>query len=179
MLNQSYNAGLNYYNRNATSVSTDIDLIMSYFGAISASLLIMYASKRQLSKLGMDQNKGIGWALTLGINVCATSSAGALNACMMRWKESQGIKVFDKDMNEVGVSSKAGVETLKSMAISRMALSCCCLSIPMFLVSVVSITKFYNRSNVVKNVLDAGFVATGLTLGLPISVALFDNQLKI
>merc|ERR1719329_1231752 len=133
---------------------------MSYFGAISASLLIMYASKRQLSKLGMDQNKGMGWALTLGINVCATSSAGALNACMMRWKESQGIKVFDKDMNEVGVSSKAGVETLKSMAISRMALSCRCLSIP----------KFYNRSKVVKNVLDAGFVATGLTLGLPISV---------
>lgn len=113
------------------------------------------------------------------INVSATSTAGALNACLMRWKESQGVKVYDKDLNEIGMSSVAGKCTLKSMALSRMLLSCCCLAIPMTLVSVAGMFSFYRRSIVMKNLMDAIFVATGLTLGLPISVALFDNNLKI
>lgn len=102
----------------------------------------MYASKHQLNKLGLDQNQGLGLALTLCINLCATASAGALNACMMRWKESKGIKVFDKDMNCVGVSSRAGVETLKSMAVSRAALSFNCLGIPMLLVSILKTNRY-------------------------------------
>ncbi len=49
VLNQTYNAGMNYGNRNASSTYTNTDLARGYFGAVIASIGISVLSRKALS----------------------------------------------------------------------------------------------------------------------------------
>jgi hypothetical protein len=48
-VNQTYNAGLNYGNRNASSNYTTTDLMRGYGGAVIASVGLAYATRRALA----------------------------------------------------------------------------------------------------------------------------------
>lgn len=41
ILNQTYNAGMNYSNRNASSNTTNLDIQKGYMAAISSSMIVM------------------------------------------------------------------------------------------------------------------------------------------
>ena len=49
MVNQTYNAGLNYGNRNTSSEYTTTDLARGYFGAVAASMTIAFATRKALA----------------------------------------------------------------------------------------------------------------------------------
>ena len=86
-LNQTYNAAINYGNRNASSTYTIADLLKGYTGAVAVSVSIALYTRTifapQLSSLR-------GSRLVIAnacLNYLAGACAGASNLALMRWKE--------------------------------------------------------------------------------------------
>jgi len=59
-INQTYNAGMNYFNRNATSDTSIDDIKKGYAAAISSALFVMYSSRLVMSKFKINMNAGAG-----------------------------------------------------------------------------------------------------------------------
>lgn len=93
-MNQTYNAGMNYGNRNASSQYTAKDMGVGYLGAVFVSVSIALYTRRvfasQLAKLsGANLNVANAFLAFL-----AGSMAGMMNMMLMRFKElREGIKI--------------------------------------------------------------------------------------
>ena len=106
-LNQTYNAGMNYGNRNASSQQTTGDILFGYSAAVTSSIGISLG----LRKACAGFTRGLtGGKLVLAnsiINYIAVASAGFLNSYCMRMGEmSRGIKIQDENGEEIGISKK-------------------------------------------------------------------------
>jgi len=64
--------------------------------------------------------------------------AGGVNCFLMRMREAEGVKVYNKDGIDLGVSAKAGWIVLQSMSLTRVCLSMFCTGIPVFCVILFS-----------------------------------------
>jgi sideroflexin-5 len=93
-VNQTYNAGMNYGNRNASSSYTLQDLGKGYGAALTSSVLIALFTRRLFAgSLKNLQGPSLTFANSF-LNYFAGAFAGATNLVMMRYKElSEGIKV--------------------------------------------------------------------------------------
>lgn len=86
-VNQTYNAYLNYGNRNASSAYTNKDIAVSYFAACSSSIVIGLGIRKLLSK---QSNAATGARLIMLNSISsffACAAAGFLNAWFMRQTE--------------------------------------------------------------------------------------------
>ena len=84
MVNQTYNAGLNYGNRNTSSEYTTSDLARGYLGAVAASMTIAFATRKALAP---QIAKMTGTRLLMAsafLNWIAAAGAGGLNCALMR-----------------------------------------------------------------------------------------------
>ena len=85
--NQTYNAGLNYGNRNPTSPNTIKDLFIAYCLAVSSSIVVSLG----LKKLSVNYTKHLkGGSAILAhslITFSAVATAGFLNCTFMRMGE--------------------------------------------------------------------------------------------
>ena len=83
-LNQTYNAGYNYYNRNTTSKYTNSDVAKSYAGAVTISITTCLAIRKALE----FKTRHLTGAKLMLFNTLssfiACSIAGYLNALTMR-----------------------------------------------------------------------------------------------
>ena len=97
-VNQTYNAGMNYGNRNASSEYTTGDLARGYSAAVASSVGIALISRTLMSKQ-LATLKGPRLVLTnFFLNWVAAAVAGFANCALMRQKEVfEGIKVFNKE----------------------------------------------------------------------------------
>ena len=95
-VNQTYNAFLNYGNRNASSKYTNEDIIKSYLAACGSSLTISLAIRKALS----SRTKGVTGAKAYIFNATssffACASAGFINAWFMRQTEMEMDKLTKK-----------------------------------------------------------------------------------
>lgn len=105
--NQSYNAGLNYGNKNSTCNYTNADLAGGFFFAISSSVAVGLT----LRKMTTGMTKGATGSKMLFFNfLVGATASGAANFCntmSMRYAEiSKGIKIYeDPDLTKcIGVS---------------------------------------------------------------------------
>mmetsp|Transcript_34483 Transcript_34483/g.46464 ORF Transcript_34483/g.46464 Transcript_34483/m.46464 type:complete len:110 (+) Transcript_34483:68-397(+) len=83
-VNQTYNALLNYSNRNASSTYTSEDIIKSYSAACTSSILVALGIRKALSGYS---NKATGARLIMLNTVSAffaCATAGFLNTWFMR-----------------------------------------------------------------------------------------------
>jgi sideroflexin-5 len=86
-VNQTYNAGMNYGNRNASSTYTTSDLMRGYSGAVVTSMAIALISRTMLAG---RLNSLSGARLIMAnatLNYFAAAFAGAGNLILMRFKE--------------------------------------------------------------------------------------------
>jgi len=84
ILDQTYIAGINYGNRNASTTYTTNDLLRGYSAAVLASTGIAYFTRTLLQK---SLSKLTGSRLlfaSAGLNWIAAASAGGLNCALMR-----------------------------------------------------------------------------------------------
>ena len=107
-INQTYNAWLNYGNRNASSNYTTKDIALSYAAACSSSIVVGLGIRKLLEK---RSNSATGAKLILLNSVSsffACASAGFINAWCMRQTEMQkGIAVLHPETEEdLGKSKK-------------------------------------------------------------------------
>jgi hypothetical protein len=95
---QSYNAGLNYGNKNSTCEYTDFDLLKGYVAAVGSSLSVAIT----LRKLTSGITKTATGKKLLVLNTFVGGSAGACvsfcNTYCMRYAETEkGIDVFSDE----------------------------------------------------------------------------------
>jgi len=95
-INQTYNASLNYANRNASSTVTTADLLQSYGMASTSAITVGLGIRHLLAK----QLSGATGSRLICLNALtsffAVGAAGFLNAYFMRKKEMEtGIEVMN------------------------------------------------------------------------------------
>jgi len=192
--NQSYNAGVNYANRNATVPINAAQMAASYTVAVGVACGMSYGLGLVVNKLQASMGGGAGGGgggkqplslklLSRGLPWLAVATAGMANALAMRYKEGiDGITVYeDAGGGEagaaVGTSVAAGRACLTQVALTRAALPVPILLIPPFLLDALrertALGPLMARSVPARVAVELGVCAVFLQLALAPAVALF------
>lgn len=183
-VNQSYMAGLNYANKNPSSTFTNEELLRGYSASVSASIAVALAL-RKLTQ-GMTRNvKGTRlMILNTMVAALASSSAGYVNTTLMRQPEAEnGVKVYSaKSMKEaecLGSSRICAKQAIQETALSRVALSIICCSLPTLLIvpieKVPHIQRILIRSGPAgRHALNFGAIIFSLYVGLAGAASIFE-----
>jgi hypothetical protein len=115
-VNQTYNAGLNFGNRNASAQTSLKETLTSYSMAVAMAILMATAMRRGTAPL-MKGREGtfVGSALNSTVSFVAVAFTSAINAGVMRKGELvSGIQVQEPDgeNKEVGLSQAAAKSAL-------------------------------------------------------------------
>lgn len=179
--NQTYNAGMNYGNRNASSNYTNQDLARGYGAAVIVGCSMAFGVRtvfaKQLSKLSGPR---LVFANFL-VAYLSAAPAGAANAILMRYKELEnGIVVQNKKGDvEYGQSKEAGKKAVLETAISRCVLPTPVLLFPALGSGLLSVLRLMPKNQSASKIIEFTIVLGSLTFALPMSVALFEQRASI
>ncbi|CAN0206776.1 unnamed protein product [Ectocarpus sp. 4 AP-2014] len=118
-LNQTYNAALNYANRNASNPAPTARLAEGYAGAVITSVSIGMLSTALTKRAVAEAGDGGASAAIIRSTLpfLATALAGASNVLLMRRNEiSTGVDVFDDTGRTLGKSVKVCLGSLYSVS---------------------------------------------------------------
>ena len=179
--NQTYNAGFNYGNRNATSKTTDMELLQSYLIACS-SACITATILRKITNPLLAGSTGVALALANAVvNYGAVGISSSLNLFFMRQAEiKKGISVLDPETGELVGTSKAAAH----QAVSKTIQTRWSYLVPIFFTQPILLKLFqtlhvYPRVGKLRSVADLMMVTTGLTLAIPTCCALYPQMSSI
>lgn len=115
-VNQSFNALVNYTNRNANSSLTTSQLLISYVSATSAALIAAVGYKKYLTKTASPFFQRY-------VPFVAVAVANCINIPLMRQNEIlHGIDIYDENGNNVGKSRMAAVKGICQVVVSRIVM---------------------------------------------------------
>ncbi|RQM13230.1 hypothetical protein KXD40_003733 [Peronospora effusa] len=198
-VNQSYSAGFNYANRNASSEQDNLT-ILSTFSPIKSKLFTKshpitydcypesYATATVVScttAVGLGKMVQNAKRLSpstrsfLGTMVpfVAVASAGAFNAVSMRFNEFQyGIDIMDEHGDVHGRSVAAGRQSLGQVALTRIALPMPILLLPPYLFGVMKKTNIMPNGKYPKLAAELVVLTLCLWGAMPSAVALFPQM---
>jgi len=180
-LNQTYNCGVNYGNRNASSCYTLADVGKGYAGAVFASISIAVVTRRLFAGQ-LARFKGSKLILLNAfLNFIAAAFPGMANLTIMRMKElSEGIEVQNADGTEVyGKSVAAGKSAIMQTAASRAVLPTPIFAIPAGSIYLIHKMKMWPKSKTAGSILELFLVTASLMLSVPMSVALFQQYASL
>ena len=179
-LNQTYNAGLNYGNRNASSPYTTTDLMKGYCGAVITSITISVSLNRVFSKATKNMTGAKQIITSTILNWIAVSLANASNVGLMRYKElEQGITVKDSSGCEHGKSIIAGKLALVQTIATRMAIPLFVMASPIVVVSFLKSKNLHPKSKLASVTLEMLLWMSALGISLPMAIAMFPQNGKI
>lgn len=90
LLNQTYYSGLNYGNRNATNVSSTVNIAMSYAAAAVSSVAIAIVLRRFIiGNYALRMKSGNQILFNSATSFAALAGAAVTNAIVMRSQELQ------------------------------------------------------------------------------------------
>ena len=113
-INQTYNAGFNYGNRNASSETKVSELLKSY-GLAVASAIASAMTLRKITNMALGGRTGLAAQVANSVvNYGAVSFSSSLNVYFMRMNEMQkGISVLDPEsLEKIGTSKKAAEQAV-------------------------------------------------------------------
>jgi len=180
--NQSYNAGLNYGNRNASSNYTFDDLKKAYVYAVGSSLIVGVSLRKMLAGVTSRASGGRLLIVNSFVSILAAGSAGSLNTYFIRRVEIEnGIEVFEDEVlsKPVGVSCVAAKNAVAETAASRVFLSGTCLLAPAIFFSVLEKFNKIPKNPRMKLPFEMTFFLIVIMTMLPASVALFPQTKSI
>lgn len=161
--NQSYNTACNYANRSGSEQSF-AQTMKAYVLAVSSACSFAYGLGRVVSS-------------RYGVIVpcIATAAANCSNLGFTRAAEvTNGVSVWDKDHNVIGVSKVAGVQGVFQTAVTRcMLVPMACLLLPPAVMNGLKKLKFAPKSRSGLLLLELGLIYTSLQLALPAALAVF------
>jgi sideroflexin-5 len=118
-INQSYNAGCNYANRNITNTNNSSTFIKGYIGAVFTSVSLALGATVVANK-SKKIPKLLQSSFRIGLPFTACVVAGCTNLVMVRQEElSDGIQLFDNNNNMVGKSKLAARDALMKCSMAR------------------------------------------------------------
>ncbi|KAG8221992.1 hypothetical protein J437_LFUL003372 [Ladona fulva] len=115
-MNQSFNALVNYTNRNANSPTTETQLAVAYGSATTSALVTALGLRKYLEKTASP-------FLQRYVPFAAVAAANCVNIPLMRQNELiHGIDVTDENGNIVGRSKFAAAKGIAQVVFSRIAM---------------------------------------------------------
>lgn len=176
--NQSVNVAINWANANKSTPMSYKENGVAYASAVAASVGVALGLKSGLTKLNLAPSKS--QMLRRCIPFAAVASASSLNVFLMRSKEmTAGIKVMDKDGNQVGVSRQAGLKAVSQVALSRVITAFPALVLPPILMAKLENTPLLKRNPRLALPINLALISFSLVTALPVAVALFPQYGKI
>ncbi|KAL1138241.1 hypothetical protein AAG570_009930 [Ranatra chinensis] len=170
-VNQSFNALVNYCNRSGSHMPLETigkSYVLATGGAVATALLLNKMVKKAPPVIGRF------------VPFAAVAAANCVNIPAMRSKElTEGIKVFDANNNELGLSKVAAVEGTIAVIISRIVMASPSMGFsPILMNALERKNVFLNRRwlEPTIQVLFAGFL---LTFATPLACALFVQKAPI
>ncbi|OQS04486.1 Mitochondrial Tricarboxylate Carrier (MTC) Family [Thraustotheca clavata] len=172
-VNQSYNAGFNYANRNASGVDDTTAIAKAYASAV----LISCGASVGLGK-AVEHATFLGatarLALSRTVPFVAVAAAGAGNAVFMRLKElTEGIDVIDNEGVARGRSQNAGKQSLTQVAMTRVALPMPILLFPPFILEGLKKVNAMPKNRVGRVIAEVSVVTLCIWGAFPAAIALF------
>ena len=175
-VNQTYNAGLNYGNKNSSCNYTNMDLGSGFGAAITSSIVVGLSLRKMTAGMTATATGKKLLLLNVLVGASASGSANFCNTMCMRYTEiKSGITVYSDDelTNKAGVSKACAEVAVYNTAVSRVAMSIIALATPAALMLLMGGLGLTPKSKLPKLTLDVATVAFGLFIGLPLSVAMF------
>lgn len=138
-LNQSYNAGVNFANRNASSDVSEDTLIKAYCAAVTASISIGISTGAITKKVVALGRPALATAVRSTLPFTAVVAAGCINVGMIRKSELvEGVQVEDHEGTSRGRSVKAGQQGIAKCCVARTIWNFPIMVIPPLIMSKVS-----------------------------------------
>lgn len=179
-INQTYNACLNYNNRNATTVFTNKELGIAYTGAVTTSISIALIGRWLSKRFGTTAGSISSQRFRNGlVSLCALATAGFLNLFLIRYNEmAKGVTLRYKD-KECGISKEAAKKAVISSACTRAV-----LPIPLTMLTPVlwKLIEILNLAPKGRNGIIAAdmlILVCTLTVSMPLALSLFKQELTI
>jgi len=173
-VNQSQNALVNYFNRNASSPTSNDVLARSYATAVSAALLVAFGTS-QLIKRRFDPVTAS--KLLTFVALPSSMVASSSNAYIMRSPEIEsGVSLVDADGKEIvaGARSKtAARKAVMETVYSRVLLQLPTFFLPPVFMMLPPVAKAAAASPVISITANTFVTLVGFGLGLPAAVAVF------
>lgn len=179
-VNQTYNAVLNYANRNASSSLDYKGLALAYTSAVTASITIGLGMRRLLTPFAKNI-KGPGQLFfNFLINTTAIGCAGVLNVLIMRSKEMQeGITLVDKDGNEQGKSPIIGKSAVLKTAATRVILPIPPLLLPTLAFYIMEKKNLVPKRKAAKLLTETLIFFISMAFAPPLCCAIFEQTSKV
>lgn len=173
-VNQSQNAMVNYFNRNASSPMTNETLAISYGAAVGSALAVAFGLATAIQKkYPADQAKQLMRYVAFPSAVVASS----LNCYIVRSPEIKtGVPLLDKDGQDVlkGETSKIAAQCgVNSTTASRALLQAPVYFVPPVLVSLGPIKRYLNKNPRMTVPITTYLLLCSFGVGLPATVAIF------
>lgn len=179
-VNQSQNALVNYYNRNASSPMTNETLAKSYAAAVGSALVVAFGLATFIQKR-FEPAKAKG--LLRWVAFPSAVVASSLNCYIVRSPEiDSGVPLVDAHGNDVlpgqtsSIAAKRGVE---STTASRAILQAPVYFLPPLLLGVGPFRRLLTKSPQLTVPVTTAFLLTSFGIGLPATVAIFPQMSAI
>ncbi|KAM6956673.1 sideroflexin-2-like [Aplochiton taeniatus] len=165
-VNQSFNALVNYTNRNAASPISNTQIGVAYATATSAALA---------TAVGLNfYTKSAPPLVARWVPFAAVASANCVNIPMMRQQEIlNGIAVTDENGNKLGHSRKAAIKGITQVVISRVTMAAPGMIILPIVMQRLEKFKFMQRITVLHGPLQVMMVGAFLIFMVPAACSLF------
>lgn len=176
-INQTFNATVNYTNRNASSPVSNTELGMAYLAAVSTSVGVALGLRAVAARVPALQS---AFAKRL-VPLAAISAANCVNIPLMRSVElTQGITVVDEDGKDLGKSTAAAKSAIPQVVASRIM-----MAMPSSIVPNLLFSAFERRAPALsKNLLVTaplmcGLVGLNLVVSTPLACAVFPQTASL
>eukprot|EP00823_Brevimastigomonas_motovehiculus_P009894 TRINITY_DN974_c0_g1_i1.p1 TRINITY_DN974_c0_g1~~TRINITY_DN974_c0_g1_i1.p1 ORF type:complete len:330 (-),score=74.37 TRINITY_DN974_c0_g1_i1:274-1263(-) len=174
--NQSYNAAVNFSNRNASNPVPTRRLVEGYVGAVTSSVGVGLAATYLTKKFA---NRGAGMATLIRSTVpfAAVALAGFANVCLMRRNElQQGVNIYDEDNVLYGRSVNAGVSGLCKCGVARVLWNLPIMMLPPLIMGQLNKTAMLMANPRLRLLTEVGVVTAALWMGVPPALAAFPQR---
>uniref|UniRef100_A0AAQ4PZN3 Sidoreflexin n=1 Tax=Gasterosteus aculeatus aculeatus TaxID=481459 RepID=A0AAQ4PZN3_GASAC len=168
-VNQSFNALVNYTNRNAASPITPKQIGVAYVTATSTALATAVGLNLYTKKAPPLVARWVPFA--------AVASANCVNVPMMRQQEIlNGIAVTDENGNKLGHSTKAAVKGITQVVVSRITMAAPGMIILPIIMQRMEKYKFMQRITFLHGPIQVMLVGGFLVFMVPAACSLFPQR---
>ncbi|XP_075468613.1 sideroflexin-2 [Ascaphus truei] len=168
-VNQSFNALVNYTNRNAASPITPTQIGLAYITATSTALATAVGLNLYTKKAPPLVARWVPFA--------AVAAANCVNIPMMRQQEIlNGIAVADENDNNLGYSRKAAIKGIGQVVISRIAMAAPGMILLPILMQRLESFPFMKRIRFLHAPLQVMLVGGFLLFMVPVACSLFPQK---
>eukprot|EP01087_Luapelamoeba_hula_P006295 TRINITY_DN16367_c0_g1_i1.p1 TRINITY_DN16367_c0_g1~~TRINITY_DN16367_c0_g1_i1.p1 ORF type:complete len:337 (+),score=57.02 TRINITY_DN16367_c0_g1_i1:22-1011(+) len=180
-VNQSYNVGMNYANRNASNPMSNQQIAEAYLLACGVSCGIAGGLGQVVKRLNNVQ-PATRLLVQKFVPFVAVATAGIANLFLMRANElKDGISVTDENGQVVGEgrSPKAGLRAIVQTAASRLVIPAITLTIPPVIMNSLEKTSWLSARPALAKGINFTIITAMMAVALPLAVAVFPQQSSV